>query len=391
MERGMKVLFIAPQPFFRIRGTPINVRLVVRTLAEQGHEVDLLCYPFGDSVDIPGVRIIRSAGFPGIRDVKIGPSLAKFPLDGLLFLKAWGLCRRRRYKVIHAVEESVFFAVWLKKWFKTELIYDMDSMISDQLRTSGFVKWAWILRMVERMECWAARESAFVLTVCQSLSDGVEALAPGIRIVQIEDAPLQERYTEDEVGAQEIRAAHGLQDRQIVLYTGNLEAYQGVELLIRSAEEVVKTLPDTHFLIVGGSEKHLQQMKLVAAECGVECACTFTGTRPMEDMPGYMTAADVLVSPRTKGTNTALKIYTYMQAGKPIVATDLATHTQVLDDQVAVLVKPEPSFLAQGLVDVLSDSQRAKVLGAASAARVEQDYSWARFREKVRAAYALLG
>jgi glycosyltransferase involved in cell wall biosynthesis len=110
----------------------------------------------------------------------------------------------------------------------------------------------------------------------------------------------------------------------------------------------------------------------------------------MEDMPGYMTAADVLVSPRIEGTNTPLKIYTLMQADKPIVATDLLTHTQVLDDQVAVLVKPEASFLAQGLVDVLSDSQRAKALGAASAAKVEQHYSLARFREKVRAAYALL-
>jgi hypothetical protein len=156
------------------------------------------------------VQIIRSPGVPGIRDVKIGPSLAKFPLDGFLFFKALGLCRRGSYDVIHAVEESAFFAVLLKRWFKTRLIYDMDSMISDQLRYSRFISWGWVLRLVERMEAWAARESDIVLTVCQSLTDGILALAPDARVVQIEDAPLQEAHIPDEASAGRIRNAHGL-------------------------------------------------------------------------------------------------------------------------------------------------------------------------------------
>ena len=52
-------------------------------------------------------------------------------------------------------------------------------------------------------------------------------------------------------------------------------------------------------------------------------------------------ACDILVSPRIRGTNTPLKIYSYLRSGKPIVATDLLTHTQVLSPDVARLVAPD--------------------------------------------------
>ena len=62
--------------------------------------------------------------------------------------------------------------------------------------------------------------------------------------------------------------------------------------------------------------------------------------RPAEEIPAFLDAADVLVSPRSLGTNTPLKIYQYLRSGRPIVATRLLTHTQVLDDEVAILTEP---------------------------------------------------
>ena len=57
----------------------------------------------------------------------------------------------------------------------------------------------------------------------------------------------------------------------------------------------------------------------------------FTGYQPAREMPAFVAASDILASPRIAGTNTPLKIYSYLRSGKPIVATDLLTHTQVLD------------------------------------------------------------
>ncbi len=73
----MKILFIAPQPFFEVRGTPINVKLLVTALSELGHSVDLLVYPHGEYVSIPNVTVKRVAKIPGLGKAPIGPSKAK--------------------------------------------------------------------------------------------------------------------------------------------------------------------------------------------------------------------------------------------------------------------------------------------------------------------------
>ena len=384
----MKILLIAPQPFFRIRGTPINVRNVATALRDGGHEITLLCYPFGDEPeDFDGIKIVRGPRCPGIKDVKIGPSLAKIPLDLLLFVKAWHLCRKSRYEVIHAVEESVFFAVWLKRWFKTELIYDMDSVISDQLAYSGKLTSSWALNRIMGLEKWAIRHARFVLTVCESLSDTTRSLVPDAHIVQIEDAPVDEAFEPDPVITDRIRKENQLSDQPVIVYTGNLESYQGVDMVVEAAPTVCQSFPDCRFLLVGGQADQIAQLNQRAVELKVSTQIIFAGIRPVHEMASYMEAADILISPRKEGTNTALKIYSYMQSGKPIVATDMATHTQVLDSSSAVLVAPTPDAIASGILDVLSDKTRADQLGATAARCVEERYSLSHFKRRVLEAY----
>ncbi len=383
----MKILVLAPQPFFRVRGTPINVRNLVTALGEGGHQVDLLCYPWGEDVSIPGVRVIRLARIPGVGEVGMGATPGKLPMDFAMFWKAWSLCRKNRYDVVHAVEESAFFAGWFKKRFGCKLIYDMDSSISDQLRYSGSVLFRPLIPLAERMERAAMRNSEFVLTVCRSLSQDVEAAAPGTRIVQIEDAPLQEKFEEDAEGARRLRQEMNLGDAPVVLYTGNFENYQGVELLIRAMSIVRRARTDVHAVLVGGEPEQIARMKQIAGSLDLLEGCLFTGKRPMEEMTAFMSMASVLVSPRIRGTNTALKIYTYMQSGKPIVATKLATHTQVLDDECAILVQPQPDDVAAGILRAIKEPLLAGALGREARARVAARYSLQGFKEKVRSAY----
>lgn len=388
----MKILFLAPQPFFRVRGTPINVRNVVGVLGEAGHEVDLLCYPWGESLDLPGVRIVRSPRVPGVAEVGVGISGAKFILDFFMFFRAFALCWRRRYDVIHAVEESAFFAVWLKRMFRCRLVYDVDSCISEQLRDSRSYLFRLLAPLAEWRERIAIRRSVFVLTVCASLTDWVKRLDPSAKVAQIEDAPLQASFQQDEEGAARLRTEMGLGDAPVVVYTGNLAPYQGVELLMRAVHIVRRQRADVRCLIVGGEPSEIARMRDMARSLDFGDACIFTGKKPMEEMPAYMTLATCLVSPRIKGSNTALKIYTYMQSGRPIVATRMATHTQVLDDDSAILVLPQPDDLAGGILRVLREPLLAAALGREAKARVASRYSLASFRHKVRTAYQeLLG
>ena len=103
----MRVLMVSPHPVYSPRGTPISVLNRCRALAELGHEVDLVTYPMGESVPVPGLRYLR-AGVPGIKTVAVGLSWRKVPLDMAVFAKAsWLLVmHRRRYQVLHTHEEA---------------------------------------------------------------------------------------------------------------------------------------------------------------------------------------------------------------------------------------------------------------------------------------------
>src|SRR5207244_9929707 len=115
---------------------------------------------------------------------------------------------------------------------------------------------------------------------------------------------------------------------------------------------------------------------------GIEASTLFAGERPAAEMPAYLLAADVLVSPRSRGTNTPLKIYQYLRAGKPIVATRLLTHTQVLDDQTAILTGASPAEFAAGILQAIGDPDRARELGARARSLAETKYSYEAYVER---------
>ena len=97
----MHILMIAPEPFFEPRGTPFSELHRIRALTTRGHGVDLVAYPFGSDVQMPGLTIVRSMAPPFVSRVRIGPSWAKVPLDALLSLTALRLALTRKYDVIH--------------------------------------------------------------------------------------------------------------------------------------------------------------------------------------------------------------------------------------------------------------------------------------------------
>jgi glycosyltransferase involved in cell wall biosynthesis len=101
-------------------------------------------------------------------------------------------------------------------------------------------------------------------------------------------------------------------------------------------------------------------------------------------MPRFLALGDALVSPRSHGKNTPLKIYSYLRSAKPIVATRILTHTQVLDDEVAILTEPTPEAFARGIDTVVSDRERAREIGANARRRSDLEYSYERYLERTR-------
>ena len=98
----------------------------------------------------------------------------------------------------------------------------------------------------------------------------------------------------------------------------------------------------------------------------------------------------MLASPRHQGQNTPFKIFTYLASGKPLVATRIPTHTQLLDDSFAFLVEPTPEGLAAGMRQALSDPAEARARAARGRELIDREYSSARYTEKVARAYSVI-
>jgi glycosyltransferase involved in cell wall biosynthesis len=169
----------------------------------------------------------------------------------------------------------------------------------------------------------------------------------------------------------------------VVLYSGNFESYQGVELLVEAAGLV----PEARFLFMGGEPAEIEALRARARAAGSGDRCVFSGKRPPSELPPFLALADVLVSPRSRGANTPFKVYTYLASGKPLVATRIPTHTQILDDTLAFLAEPTPAGLAAGIRQALADPAEARARADRGRALIDREYSPARFAEKVARAY----
>jgi glycosyltransferase involved in cell wall biosynthesis len=380
----VRILFLAPQPFFEVRGTPLAVLHMVRALAGLGHAVDLLTFAQGAPAPVPGVRHLRSLRLP-VGRVRAGPSLAKMLLDApfmaeAVWRMAWG-----GYDVVHAVEEAAYLAAPFTRLFGIPLVADVDSSIPDQLRYSGFARRGPLLWMAEGLERHALRRAAAVVTVCTSLTEAVRSRAPEARVFQVEDPPLVDdtNAPAESVGALrralDLPAAAG----PVVLYSGNFEAYQGVEMLVDAA----RLVPEACFLFMGGEPAEIDVLRARAKSQGAAERCLFAGKRPPADLPAFLALADVLVSPRHQGQNTPFKVFTYLASGRPLVATRIPTHTQILDDGNAFLVAPTPDGLAEGIRQVLGDPAEGAARAARGRALIAREYSPARYAQKVAEAY----
>ena len=382
-DRRLRILFLAPQPFFEVRGTPLAVLHLTRALAGLGHAVDLLTFPQGEAVAIPGVRQLRSLWLP-VGRVKAGPSVAKMLLDGPFVAEAVARMAFGRYDVVHAVEESAHLVAPFARLFGIPLVVDIDSSIPDQLRYSGFATRGPLVWIADTLEAHALRHAAAAVTVCTSLTEGVKRRAPGLPVFQVEDPPLVDRReppAPEAVAA--LRRELGLGEAPVVLYSGNFEPYQGVELLLEATPRV----PGAQFLFMGGRPEEIERLRARAQQLGSATRVFFSGTRPPSELAAFLALAGVLASPRVKGENTPFKIYSYLASGRPIVATRIATHTQLLDDSLAFLVDPTSEALAAGLRQALAQKDDARARAERGLALVEREYSVERYREKIARAY----
>lgn len=399
----MKILVVAPQPFFSWRGTPFSVYYRTLITCELGNEADVLTYGEGMDVDIPGCRLVRIPNFPWLGPVRTGPSALKLFLDVFMLVWTVALLLRRRYDVVHAHEEAVFWCRWLKPLFGFRLVYDMHSSLPQQLHNFEFTSLRIVHWLFEALEASAIRASDAVIAICPSLRDYARTLTQASdKVVLIENSlfepvrvldPTREPPAAEEVPAAGLpgdyhRWRSGRAQNRVVAYAGTLEPYQGIDRLIEAFALVARQLPDAGLLLIGGQPGQVATCRAQIDALGIGNEVFLTGQLPQREAQRLVASATACISPRFSGDNTPLKIYQLMASGVPMIATRIQSHTQVLDDDIAALTGTTCEELAAGIVEVLLHPDNAKDRAERALIRYAEQYSRPVYVSRMRALFA---
>ena len=381
------ILFISPQPFFQWRGTPIRVRFVVKGLAKSGHRIDLLTLPFGQDEQIDNVRIIRIANFLGVRDIAIGPSLAKLFFDMILFFKAIVLIYRHHYDVIHGIEEGGVLAVLLAKIFRIRSVYEKHS---DPFSYRKGVIRNFCLFLYASIETLVVKHADLIICTGLGLSEQVRrsgTLRPVHTIYDMPSSTVQATAEKTAKIAQHLRQQA---DEVLVTFVGSFAIYQGVDVMFDAIPHANKSSSRVRFVIIGGSKEEIKQRKSRLKQQGLEEKVTFLGIIPPDELPDYLSASNILLVPRQSGVNTPLKVLDYFKAGGAIVATDVPSNRIILNENTALFASPDAASFAEQILRLVRDTELCKRLGTNGRELYEQKYNFVAFQKRLDTAYAEL-
>ena len=381
-----RALFIAPQPFLEWRGSPLRVNHNVRVLAELGYDTDLLAMPFGETPDdLPtSVTVHRPRNLFRRKGLSIGPSVWKALYDLLLAARAWRLTARHRYAVVHGVEEAGALAVWLGRRRGIPAIFEKHSDPASYRK--GPVR-NLVMAGYARLERYALAGAAAAIVTGPGLAEQVRARFPNQAVHAIADIPSSRAECDESEAARLRRELAPDPAHRLAAYAGSFAVYQGIDLLFETIPKTLARCPLARFVIVGGSEREIAERKRQMEACGAGAAVVFLGRVPPEQLPNYLRAADVLLSPRASGSNTPLKLLDYLKAGRAIVAADGEANRLLLNDTVARTPTPDPDRFADAIAELLRADAERERMGQAARRLFETEYRYELFRDRLAACY----
>lgn len=380
-NRRPRVLFIASQPYFQWRGSPIRLGYDVRALSENGMDVDFLTLPIGQDRPVQGVRIVRAPNLFFARDIAIGPSPLKLAFDAVMAVEALGMSVRRRYDVFHGVEDCGALALALARLFRARAVFEKHS---DAASYGGGA----VVRAYAAVERFVMRHADAVIGTGPGLVAQVDALGSGTPAFCVSDIPSSlEEPSRDATAAARARLVPDGEAAVVATYVGSFAAYQGIDLLFESMPRALAAAPNLRFAVIGGTPEQIAGRSAALHRVGCEGRVTFVGKVPPDELPNWLAASDILLSPRIQGLNTPLKLLDYLKVARAVVATDHPANRLILDESTALFAAPRPEEFASAVAALAGDPERRAAFASRCRRLVDEKYNFGVFRDGLARVY----
>jgi glycosyltransferase involved in cell wall biosynthesis len=373
-DKQLKILMLAPTPFFADRGCHVRIYEEARAVQSLGHTLEIVTYHIGR--DLPGITTQRVPHIPWYSKLEAGPSWHKPYLDSLLFFKALAVSRRFKPDLIHAhLHEGAFIGLLLKKLLRIPLLFDCQGSLTGEIIDHGFVRKGSFAAAVFRwFESIINKSADTIITSSTPAADelvkswgvpqwGVTAVTDGVNAAEF--------YPADKAAARKM--LHLPEDVPVAAFLGLFNRYQGVDLLLEVIELIKQRGSRIHFLLMGFPDGNYRQL---AVDKGIDAMITFTGKVDYAQAPRFLAAADVALSPKISLTEANGKLFNYMACGLPSLVFETPVNREILGDVGSYASFADPLDFADKLQALLADSDHCAELGQRSRDKAVREHSW---------------
>jgi glycosyltransferase involved in cell wall biosynthesis len=387
-DSPLRILAIAPTPFFVDRGGHVQIYEQARALQKLGNSLELCTYHIGR--DMPGITTHRIVRIPWYNKIDAGPSYHKLYLMILLFFLSWREIRRFKPHMIHGHGwDGCWIAYALYRLTGVPFVFDMQGSFTGEIVAHGYAKTQSLFFRFLRWIEWRTLHLGTVVTQSeQMVQDAIRDF--GVR-------PDRIFHTYDGVDTDEFRPGIDASDlhaelklpadKKVVVFIGLLKPYQGVDSLLEAVKILVHDLGYTgaHFLIMGFPDEDVYAAR--AAAMGIGEYTTFPGKIDYKQVPRYLALGNVAVAPKLSPTEGDGKIYNYLASGLPIVAYDRPASKEILGDLAVYAELGNAYSLACALQKALTDEMFAADLARKGREMAVEKYSWIAVARRLMVAY----
>ena len=350
-----RILFITSKPYFPWEGACHRTRNTLEALVALNYSVDLLTVPSGQSLQATGVNTLCVPRLPFCGHLPEGPSVRRFALDALMLFKAVFLAGRTPYTLIHGIDDCGVIAWFAARITKTPCVFERHTALSRECVKGPRRFWIGLYRSLERR---ALKKADAVIGNDTSVVDLLTRFGRRSRACVIPDIPaVTEEATLPALNLARARFRTSPQQK-LVTCVGSFTRFQGLDLFFNAMPHVLSANPHVRFVVVGGDAHEIQRMRKALAKARIEDAVSFPGRLQPGELAALLTVSDVLVSPRRAGSTAPIKVLDYLYSGTPIVAADTPANRTVLSPDNALITRPTPEALADGILKLCMSPQK---------------------------------
>jgi glycosyltransferase involved in cell wall biosynthesis len=387
----LRVCMLAACPFPANHGTPGSIREMAEAITEEGHDVHIVTYHFGEDIPVRGPRLHRITPLTGETEVVVGPTSRRPLYDLQMVFKTLEVIRKYRPHVLHAHGYEAALGAWLCRLATgLPIVYSGHNTMADELPSYRFIRPQWLARALARfLDAWVPRLG----TRCLPHSSNIEAFFHGMGLRGRTEPVVNFGIDVDSMmhgDGRAIRRRYGLDPGPVIVYSGVLDEFQRLDLLLEAIAFLVPQAPWAKLLIVVTipNECHLAAIRRRIEELRIGEHVVLTEPQPLAAVRHFLAAADVAVVPRPGAPGFPIKMLNYMAASRPCVMFASSASRGIRDGENAMLAAPDTGpALGSAILELLGNRELRERVARGGHRLVRRDYDRRVIARRVCATY----